>query len=222
MMTRSLFLALAILFLAAPAAAQFSNQNVIGITQGLGWYDDWCVEGPGIQVYTLYLYISDPYNLEFDGSGNRSVERIGGFELKLEAVMGATVLERRYPVPAIDVGDGNNWIVGYGEPVLVDAYRFAILAEVDVLLMPWSGDPSPVERHSPVGCENHDGELYLSPAYPPSIEGYLAYLDADDPVDPMVPAYWQWFPDHHPEMLMKTTGLPTDNQTLDGITAIYR
>lgn len=211
-----------LLILAFSGLAHAQPENVIGLTEGQGWYQDWCVEGPGTQVYTLYIYLENPINWEFNGNSNHAVENIGGFECELSATMGATILDVRFPVPAIHVGDGNNLIVGFGEPVTVTPDQHAILAEFDVLLIPYSGDPSPGVKSSPVGCENPDGALWLDAAYPASIEGFLAYLDADDPIDPIVPAvrtdYWV----DGPVMLMQTTGLPTDQATWDSVKAIYR
>ena len=218
---KSVVLLIAFCLLLSGVAYSQIDTNVIGLTEGDGWYDDWCVECPGSLVYTLAIYLQYPINPDFGDGATTSVQNVGGFECNLSATMGATILDVRFPVPAINVGNGANIIVGFGEPVpVIDGY--AILAEFDVLLIPFDGDPSPGVKSSPVGCDSPDGALWLAPSYPASIEGFLAYLDFDDPDDALVSAVRPYFWDDSPSMFMQVFGVPVETETWGSVKAIYR
>lgn len=141
-------------------------------------------------VITLKLYVLLPYNPSFDGGGGRYVQRISGFECRIEALGDVTILGLRYPVPSINAGTGSSYVVGYSEPVPVSDFYFA-LAEMDILIAPGIGDTessATAALASPVGCYNYSGRILIAPTRRPSVPDMMAYLDGDDPDDPLVGA----------------------------------
>lgn len=78
--------------------------------------------------------------------------------------------------------------MGFSEPVPVSDYYFA-LAEMDILIAPGIGDPessASADAASPIGCYNYSGRIFIAPTWHPSVPGMMAYLDGDDPDDPLV------------------------------------
>ncbi|MCB1185095.1 hypothetical protein KDM41_16845 [bacterium] len=138
-------------------------------------------------VQTLDLYICNPVNPEFGDTGPRPVQNIGGFELKLLPEPGVTILSVTYPVNAVNVGLGNDLVVGFAESVPV-ADGGAVVATIEVLV----GAFPPEDLHPyPPG-----GPCYLQVPFTtgvsvgvtdrPAIPGRLAYVDNDDPTNPIV------------------------------------
>ena len=103
-----LLLAGAILLWATAAFAQ--QTNLIGLSPDNGW-SDFCVFGPGNQVYTVYVYILNPVNPDFQG-GSNPVSWINGFECRVWVEGGAILLGWHFPVNAIDAGTNGNTVVG--------------------------------------------------------------------------------------------------------------
>jgi hypothetical protein len=189
------------------------------------WWPSDCLMGPGDQVYTLYIYLENPVNPSYDGAQVHPVTEIGGFECKLTATEDAILLDRRFPVDAIDVGQGDTMIVGFGQPVPVDAEGVAVVAEIDVFLGAGDGAPKspPGEKASPLPCDSANAFLWMDPAYPPSIPDHMAYLDANDPDnDPLVPAFRRYSYEDWPDFMMESTTVASESSTWDGVKAIYR
>lgn len=222
-MRKVIIIALLSATLLVPGMSLAQLDNIIGITNS-DYYLDNCLVGPEGQVYTVHLILVNPVNLDFGAGEVRAVENVGGFECKLTATGSASILAKRFPVPSIDVGQAGSLIVGFSEPVPVNAEGYAFLAEVDVLLAP-DGDPLQafsLVKASPVPCDSSTGFLYLNPAYPPSITGSLAYLDADDPDDQLVAATWMSPWDDYPSFMLEPSIVATDARTWDSVKAIYR
>lgn len=219
-------LVLAALCLPAFAAvAQIQTENIIGITEGdSSWIQNHCLYMDEGTVTTLYIYLEDPVNTAYDNDQIQPVTQIYGFECKLTATGDATILERRFPVPAIDVGQGDNIIVGFGEPVNVTAAGFAFLAEIDVMLLP-GGDKARKagDKASPLPCQDATGFLWLDPAYPASIEGHMVYLDWNDPDEnPMCEAYGRYEEYGDPAFLIEPIVVASESRSFGSIKAIYR
>jgi len=186
--TFTIILLAAFLILPAVAQGQLPASNQFELS-------DYPFSGPWLCLWhtgvtTLYLYVLSPYNPSFDGGEGRDVQHIKGFECRIEAFGDVAVLGVRYPVPSINAGTGTSYAVGYSEPVPVTDWFFA-LAEVDILIESGLGgakSKGSAVAASPVGCNNPSGRLLIAPTYRPSLPGLMAYLDADDPDDPVVGA----------------------------------
>ena len=174
-------------------------------------------------VATLNLYVLSPYNPSFDGGGGRYVEHIKGFECRIEAFGDVTILGLRYPVPSINAGTGSSYAVGYSEPVPVNDYFF-VLAEVDILIAAGLGDTkssASVAAASPVGCSNYSGRLLIAPTYRPSVPGMMAYLDSDDPDNPVVGAT-RYGEDPEADVRTEPRPVADERSSWDSIKVFYR
>lgn len=227
-MRKTLFSLFGFMCLVTAAGAQISFENTFGISAGpLGdsGFPNYCLYSDPGQQLIVYIYLRDPINHDFDDGQDRAVTSVRGFECKLTGTGDALVLGRRFPVPAIDVGQGSNMIVGFGVPVTVDPEGIAVLAEVDVLFnfVPGQKAAPGGETASPLPCDEATGFLWLNPAYPPSIPDHMAYLDADDPdAYDMVAALpmfgsWEW-----PSFAIQVNFVGTETQSWDGVKALYR
>jgi len=135
-------------------------------------------------VGTFPVWLLEPVNPDFDGGQVRPVANVNGFEMRLDYTAGMQVLAWRFPVPAINVGTGDEVKVGFAEPVpVVDG--MAQLAEIDVFI---GNAPFALPPYETGPCYLAANiAVYVKPAFIASIPGRTAYLDADDPDDPLVP-----------------------------------
>jgi len=171
-------------------------------------------------VATLELGVFSPVNPSFGDIGERAVTHLGGFECKLVPHEGVTILAVHFPVPAIDVGLNGSLKVGFGEPLPVSANLKTTLATIDVL---FGGDTSfPVPEEPILRCYmEFNTWIQVTEAYPASIPGFAAFLDADDPDDPLVAATVNPGPDFM-FTLLQDPEVATDAGSWEKIKAIYR
>lgn len=209
----------AILMLAAASFAQTGPTNLMGLSAQRGWAD-WCVFGPGMQVYSAYLYVQDPVNPDFQG-GSRPVAWINGFECRLWIEGDATVLGWTFPVNAIDAGTNGNTVVGFAEPVPVTDGR-AVLATVDLFLGFGTSGVVGSDK-SPLPCDQPTALVHMAPTRPTSsIEGMMSFLDADDPDDPLVGAYLDFLNAEDVALLLEAEVVGVETHAWGGIKALYR
>jgi len=222
-MKRLVFLLLAgaiLLWASAPFAQGFTN--LMGVTVDNPISFEWCILGPGLQVYTAHLYIQDPVNPDFGtGGGESPVSWINGFECRVWAEGFATILGWSFPVNAIDAGTNGNTVVGFAEPVPVIDGR-AIVATLDIFL----GNPAGSlvkSKNSPVPCDGANGFIHMAPTRPASsIEGMISFLDADDLDDPLVGATNYWVGTEEIVLMLQAEVVGVDQQSWGGIKALYR
>ena len=214
-----ILLAGAVLLGTSPLFAQ-AYPNGMGLAAESSYFD-YCVYGPGMQVYIVYVFIDNPVNPDFDGGGSNPVSWINGFEGRFVAEGDATLLGMHFPVNAIDAGTNGNTVVGFAEPVPVVDGR-AIVATLEIFLQSPVGGPDEVKR-SPQPCDAATGFVYIFPTRPTSsIEGKLAYLDADDPDDPLVAAQvWLGWEDGL-ALVLEVVPVATEQQTWGTIKTLYR
>lgn len=224
-MKRTLLIAVLLGALAFNAAA---DTNYMGFSSFPPDY--WlspCVEGPGQQVYNVYLFIYNPVNYDFGTGGeSRVVQNINGFECRVWAEGDATILGWHFLVNAIDAGTEGNTVVGFAEPVPVTGIA-TIIATLDIFAANPSGKSAEMTgdlKSSPQPCEEPTALVYMAPTRPTqSIEGTMAYLDADDPDDPLVAAYV--YPVYYGTdlaMAIQTYPVDTEDQTWGAVKALYR
>ena len=171
----------------------------------------------GVVTYSLFLH--DPVNPDFADQGARPVANVNGFECRIETTDGMDILNWTFPVPSIDVGSNGSLIVGFSEPVPVVNGR-ATLATFQVFF----GDASFEIPEEPIPrCINHPNAwLYVKPSYPQSIPGVVAYLDADDPEDPLVGGYCS---NENPDgyfQIVRRFPVDVQERTWGALKALYR
>jgi hypothetical protein len=221
-MTYYIISILLIASLVVPASAQgqyLRNQFELSLDPISGPWT--CLWHSGLT--TLYLYVHYPHNPSFDGGGGQNVIHISGFECRIEALGDVVILGLRYPVPSINAGTGSSYVVGYSEPVHVNNVSF-ILAEVDILIAPGLGDTkssNTAAAASPVGCHDYSGRLFIAPTYRPSVPGMMAYLDADDPDDPLVGAT-RYGEDPDADVRTEPRPVAEESRNWGSIKALYR
>jgi len=183
-----LFVLLSLMILAAPAAAQIDPTNLVTC---LGWpmstvYDHDCLYQETDQTITVYLYLHDPVNPDFDGVGERAVTNVGGFYCRVTATEGLNILGWDFPVEATVSGQNGDLQVNYSQPVPVGSGS-NVLATATVYVGGVSSfdlAEGPVPR-----CVNHDNAwIHVDPPAMSPIPGQLAYWDADDTGNPLVEA----------------------------------
>jgi hypothetical protein len=207
----------AILLWATAAFAQ--PTNVMGLSSDNG-FADYCVFGPGNQIYTVWVYIQDPVNPDFQG-GEQPVSWINGFECRVWIEGAAILLGWHFPVDAIDAGLNGNTVVGFAEPVPVVDGR-AIVASLDIFLE-YPGAVQLEPQASPLPCDGATAYVLMAPTRPTSsIDGSMAYLDADDPDNPLVAAQLADFWTEDIALLMEAQPVDVDRQAWGGIKALYR
>ena len=220
-MKRLIFLLLAgaILMWASTPFAQITN--TMGLTTSEDSMYGQCISGPGLQSYIAHVYIQNPENPDFGAGGSQPVSWINGFECRLWIEGDATVLGWSFPVAAVNAGTNGNTVVGFGEPVpVIDG--FAIVATVEIFLGNPDGNLAEL-KNSPQPCENYTAVVNMAPTRPTSsIEGMLAYLDADDPNDPLVGATTDWSGPNDIVMLLEAWTVAVEKQLWGGIKALYR
>ncbi|MCB1182470.1 hypothetical protein KDM41_03480 [bacterium] len=167
MKTRFAPIPIALLLVVLPAVVQASD-NQLGL-----FYDDAAsvdeIEVAPNSVHNLYLVLINPVNTEFDGSSTRDVSYVWGFECAIEAPSGDALLGVAFPTDAINLGTADNIVAGYAAAIAVSAGRTATLATFNVL----------TAGNNPEGYR-------LSPASPASHANTMAYVDYEDPDDPIV------------------------------------
>lgn len=154
--------------LVLPAAAAAYDPNLLGL-----FYDTSAsVDELSIDPYSqhdLYLVLLNPVNDGFGGGGQRDVKFVSGFECGIVPPPGDLLLGVDFPLPAINVGSADNLLVGFGGALPVGRSRAATLATVHVL-----------------STGNNRAGYRLNLASPASLDGSMAYLDAEDTVDKLV------------------------------------
>jgi len=213
-------LAGAILMWTSASFAQWDS-NSMGLT-GDPNYLYGCIIGPGEQVYTTSLFLADPVNPEFDGGGARPVSWINGFECRVWIEGNATLLSWNFPVNAIDVGTEGNTAVGFAEPVpVIDG--MAILATLEIFVGSPDADPGGKLKASPMPCDGATVFVHMAPTRTnPSIEGMMAYLDADDPDNDLVGATAAWVYPEDIVLLVNVLPVAVDQQSWGAVKALYR
>ncbi|MCK9997252.1 MAG: hypothetical protein KAH56_13335 [Candidatus Krumholzibacteria bacterium] len=223
-MKQTLLITVLLVALAFNAAGQ---ENLMGLSFfPPDPYIESCLYGPGQQVYTVFLFIYEPVNPDFGTGESRWVENINGFECRLWSEGEATILGLHFPVNAIDAGTNGNTVVGFAEPVPVRGPA-TVVATVDIFASnppENSVDMTGDLKSSPYRCEYPTAAIYMAPTRPTqSIEGTMAYLDADDPNDPLVSAYNVYdYPDSDLVMLVQTYPVDTEEQSWGAVKALYR
>jgi hypothetical protein len=148
--------------LPAVLASAAADPNTLGLFyDATGTVDQVSIDANTMQV--LYLVLMNPVNDDYEGS-TRDVGYVSGFECGLVPPSGDLVLGVDFPAMAVNVGSTSNLIVGYGTAVPVSSSRAATLASVRVLTF----------------GNNREG-YRLAQASPPSLQGSLAFVDAEDP-----------------------------------------
>ena len=217
--SRSMIL-LGVMFLAPTSLFAQGPTNLMGLTAETDWLN-WCIEGPAFQIYTAHLYVRNPVNPAYDGGTERAVAWINGFECRVWIEGDAQVLEWHFPVDAIDAGTGGNTMVGFAEPVPVTG-DLAFLATVEIFLGSAAQRLS-LDKNSPLPCDEATALVHMAPVNPyPSIPGELAYLDADDPDDPLVAATAEWVVPEDIVMLLEATPVYVSEKPWGDVKALYR
>jgi hypothetical protein len=151
-----------------PAAAAAYDPNLLGLFYDTGATVNELAIDPNSQ-HDLYLVLLNPVNDGFGGGGSRDVGYVSGFECGIVPPSGDFLLGVDFPLPAINVGSGDNLLVGFGGALPVGTSRAATLATLHVL-----------------SFGNNRAGYRLSLASPPSLAGSMAYLDAEDTGDNLV------------------------------------
>jgi hypothetical protein len=224
-MKRTLLITVLLVALAFNAAA---DTNFMGLSAfPPDYWLEPCVEGPGQQVYNVYLFIYNPVNPDFGTAGeSRVVQNINGFECRVWAEGDATILDWHFLVDAIDAGTNGNTVVGFAEPVPVTGIA-TIIATLDIFAANPSDNSAAMIgdlKSSPMPCDEPTAFVNMAPTRPTqSIEGTMAYLDADDPDDPLVAAYILPFYNYNDViMAIQTYPVDTEDQTWGAVKALYR
>lgn len=105
---------------------------------------------PAYNTFSQGLYLLNP-----------SVPVIGGVEFGLHVETATIVMGFNWPVPVVDVGSGENHIVGFGTPVYATGDA-VLLATINYIYTSGTGEAV---------------DFFLAPAQPASIAGTMAYLD---------------------------------------------
>ena len=190
-------------------------------------FDFWssCIQGAANQTYTVSFYVDSPVNPDFDASGSRSVESINGFEFKAIFAGNLAITGVTYPVPAINIGTDTNYVVGFSQPITVVAGEPTLLATFEVFMGSWQTGEleilSPETSGSPLPCDVPHGAVYLVTTDRPSIAGTMAFLDADDPDDPLVAASSAAGADY-PDLRGEIIGVATEGSNWGTLKALYR
>lgn len=109
-------------------------------------------------THTIYLALLNPYNTP----EGLAVESVHGYEIGLTVEGPGVVYPPTWSVPALNVGEWDNQIVGFGEGVPVSG-PVVILAWMDVLYNTGGDEPLTIS---------------LEQASPCSVEGYGSFLAA--------------------------------------------
>ncbi len=200
--------------------------NLMGLTSY--WddgYIDTCLYGPGQQVYTVFLFIYEAFNPDFGTEGFRWVQNLHGFDCRLWTEGEATILDWHFPVSAVNAGTNGNTVVGFGEPVPVTG-PVTVIATIEIFAgnpIGNSEDKTVGLKSSPVRCVYPTALIYMAPTRPTSsIEGTMAFLDADDPDDPLISCYNYGNPETDLVMEVQTYPVDTEDRSWGGIKALYR
>jgi len=186
-----------------------------------GGTEGFCLDAYANTTASYDLHLINPTNPSFDNGGAQAVTHIGGFECRIVPREGVVVLGVDFPVPAIDVGSDQGMIVGYGQPVPVGAYGFAVLATVHVFFTNNVSFDLPISSNWPCYIDYNTG-MGIMEAYPASISGSVAFVDADDPdIDPLAPADFNPVSDVNIRMF-QDPAVPTENGPWGQIKAMYR
>jgi|GEM_PF-1917231 len=216
-MKSQIALTITLLLLAAP---QTQAEGLISLVVDSSAHDYNCSTVYENATATLELGIFQPVNPSFDDLGARAVTHIGGFECKLVPHEGVTILAVHFPVPAIDTGLNGGLHVGFGEPLPVTVGGKTTLATIDVLFGGETSFPIPAEMTLPCYL-GFNTWIEVTEAYPASIPGFAAFLDADDTDDPLVAADVNAGPDFM-FTLVQDPEVATEKESWEAIKAIYR
>lgn len=212
--TITICLLLALTSTIAEAGGQISLANYTSAHDASCWYQH------ANTIQTIELGLVNAINPSFGSSGERAVTNVSGFECKLIPHEGVTILAVNFPVPAIDVGRNGGMVVGFSEPIPVVPGGKTILATVDVF---FGGDTSfpLLDQPTSLCYMGYNTWIQVTETFPASIEGSVAFIDADDPDDPLVAAFYN--PDHDLRIyLLKDPSVATEINTWGQVKAIYR
>lgn len=179
-------------------------------------FDCWIMQENTVR--TMGLYLHQPVNYDFDNGVERAVTNVWGFECRIEVTDGMTILDWHFPVPSINIGVGNELIVGYSVPVpVVD--DVVELATFDVLF----GNASfELPDYGTGPCYLHANiEVFIRPTSIQSIPGSTAYVDFDDPGPNLVAGEIAEDYDFR-FLLTKEDPVATEGQTWGAMKALYR
>ncbi len=206
------------LFFASSSLAQLDPQaNTFTFDPGSGTaYDANCFRLYNNTQVTLDFYLFNPVNPDFGTGAERTVTNVSGFECKVTGTEGINILGWSFPVPYLNFGDSGELIVGYSEPVPVVGGAVK-LASVDLFVGNITSFTLPA---APAGrCVNEDNAaLEIGLANVQSIAGFTAYVDADDPVDPLVAGQVMSLQ----IAIYEEQPVATDSQTWGTLKALYR
>lgn len=150
--------------LAVPAAVLASGYGAMGLYADSDATVNQIEASGG--MLPLYLVASDPA----DDFGH-APDSITGFEGSIDFQSPSDfVMQVDFPVEVINVGSNDNLIVGFGSPLPLSGSS-VVLATVVIYTQ---GQP--------------ESNVYLRPAEPASVPGYLAVVDQDFQLVPMEPA----------------------------------
>lgn len=202
-------------FWAAPVDAQQPNHSLMGLSIAPPQsYVEFCIRGDAFTTYTVFFYLNYAY-----------VSSVNGFECRLWAEGDATILGWNFPVNAIDAGSNGNTVVGFAEPVwVIDGT--VVLATVDILAGYSSATPLglALEDKSPINnCPEPTATLHLGPTRPTSsIDGTMAFLDADATGDPLRPAFNALGREDDVIMFIQAVPVSNEQHTWGSIKATFR
>ncbi len=199
----NVFWGLIALALLIPAVGMAQWQNELGI-----YTEDMAsnITSDFAVTTTVYFVITNPYNVDED----RPVEWVNAYECSIELEGTGFLLALRWPVDAINIGTMTNQIVGFASGVQV-VDQAAVIAEMDVFYADSTGGPL---------------TLTLKPVEPPSIPGYMAYVDGDseypnDGLISLMTVSGDW---NSPVFAINADPeiVATDQSSFDNIKAMYR
>lgn len=206
-------------FVSLAGAADFDPENVITIKpnpfSSAHDYDCWHVlEG---DIHTFELAVHFPVNPDFGAGEVRPVTNVSGFQLKFVTTSGLNVLAWRFPVDAIDVGQGQ-FDVLFNEPVPVVGDK-VVLAEFDV----WFGNAGFTLPDFPTAPCYLSPNIFtdIEPATGAAIPGRTVFFDADDPVDPAVAGEVPFF-DYDMRFRLSLPPVNTEGREWGALKALYR
>ena len=172
------------------------------------------------EIRTLELGMIEPVNPSFAGGAPRAVANIGGFECRLVPQPGVVILGITPAVPGVLMEIGGGIWVGFDEPVPVVDPGKTVLAYVEILLVDQTGFPLPEEMTRPCYL-SYNTWIGIEPGAQTSIPGEVSFVDADDPIDPIVAARRNEGPDYKFTLLQAPVGTIGEG-TWGGLKSIYR
>lgn len=160
--------------------------------------------------FNAYLVLTNPVNHSFDGGTDtrQVVTNVEAFECRVNfpPALGATLfhLTTTLPPNSIDVGTAPDYVVGLAAPIPVVGGA--------VTLITWNVMVLDAGTH----------EYYLGLTEFPSIDGTMAYQDADDPDAPLVSAFPSSYDFAAPVFSINGGPIAIEGETWGGVKALFR